>query len=36
MMDLETKRMGNCILLTPLNKSIDATVSTDLKSIVVD
>lgn len=35
-MDLETKKVGHCMLLKPLNKSIDATVSTDFKSRVVD
>jgi anti-sigma B factor antagonist len=34
--DLETKKMGHCMLLKPLNKSIDSTVSTDFKSRVVD
>ncbi len=35
-MDLETKKIGHCILLKPLNKSIDATVSTDFKTRVID
>lgn len=36
MMDLETKKVGHCVLLKPLNKSIDATVSADFKTRVID
>lgn len=36
MMDLETKKVGHCMLLKPLNKSIDATVSTEFKTRVID
>jgi anti-sigma B factor antagonist len=35
-MDLQTKKQGGVILLKPLSKNIDATVTTDFKTRVID